>query len=584
MDTIDRNLLEAERSAENEVSPSRLSHEGAADEHTFRLSSSVTRAPTRTSVLSNSLEHVELNRIRTYELQHRSTVSSGHGAEPREYWLPLGAGKPYPPSLPDAEEYVVQFTGPDDPIHPHNWSFSKKLYLSVILSYITFVASFASAIFSSAIGPIDEYFHISTEVATLGISLYVLGFASGPTLWAPLSELSGRRLPLTLGMFGYSIFTIAAATSKDTQTLMLCRFFAGFFAASPLAIVPACFADMFDHESRGIAITMFAMAVFVGPFASPFTGGFITQSYLGWRWTMYIAAIMGFLGFAFVVVFYPETYAPAVLVSKAATLRRQTRNWGIHAKQDEVEVDFHELLTKNFSRPIRMLISEPTILLVTLYMSFIYGLMYALLGAYPIVFREVHGMNLGVGGLPFIGLIIGEVIGGIYILALQPGYVKKLTANHHHPIPEWRLPPVIVGGVFFSAGMFWFGWTGFRSSIHWMAPTASGVFIGFGILCIFLQCFNYLIDSYLSFTASVFAANAILRSAIGAGFPLFARQMFDNLGIEWAGTLLGCLAAIMVPIPLVFRFWGPSLRKKSKFGEPDYHAEDNDKIAEIAEP
>ncbi|KAK9256648.1 major facilitator superfamily domain-containing protein [Lipomyces tetrasporus] len=550
MDTLDRDLLEAERSAENEISPSRFSREGAAGEDTFRSISFVTRAPTRASVLSNRLEPVELNRIRT----------TGY---------PLGAGKPYPPSLPDAEEYVVEFTGPDDPIHPHNWSFNKKLYLSVTLSYITFVASFASAIFSSAIGPIDEYFHISTEVATLGISLYVLGFASGPTLWAPLSELNGRRLPLLLGMFGYSIFTIAAATSKDTQTLMLCRFFAGFFAASPLAIVPACFADMFGHESRGIAITMFAMAVFVGPFASPFTGGFITQSYLGWRWTMYISAIMGFLGFALVLVLYPETYAPAVLVSKAATL---------------LEVDFHELLTNNFSRPIRMLISEPIILLVTLYMSFIYGLMYALLGAYPIVFQEVHGMSLGVGGLPFIGLMIGEAIGGIYILTLQPGYAKKLTANHHHPIPEWRLPPVMVRGVFFSAGMFWFGWTGFRSSIHWMAPTASGVFIGFGILCIFLQCFNYLIDSYLSFAASVFAADTILRSAIGAGFPLFTRQMFHNLGIEWAGTLLGCLAVIMVPIPLVFSFWGPSLRKKSKFGERDYHAEDNDKIAEMGEP
>lgn len=103
-----------------------------------------------------------------------------------------------------------------------------------------------------------------------------------------------------------------------------------------------------------------------------------------------------------------------------------------------------------------------------------------------------------------------------------------------------------------------------------MAPTAAGVFIGFGILCIFLQCFNYLIDSYLTFAASVFAANTILRSMVGAGFPLFTRQMFDNLGVQWAGTLLGCLSAIMVPIPLGFMAFGPRLRKKSKFSEPDH--------------
>ncbi|ODQ75339.1 hypothetical protein LIPSTDRAFT_67908 [Lipomyces starkeyi NRRL Y-11557] len=75
---------------------------------------------------------------------------------------------------------------------------------------------------------------------------------------------------------------------------------------------------------------------------------------------MYISAFMGFLGFALVVVLYPETYAPAVLVSKAATLRRQTRNWGIHAKQVEVEVDFHELLTNTSADHSACLFPSPS--------------------------------------------------------------------------------------------------------------------------------------------------------------------------------------------------------------------------------
>lgn len=163
---------------------------------------------------------------------------------------------------------------------------------------------------------------------------------------------------------------------------------------------------------------------------------------------------MGWLAFGLIVLFLKETYAPAILVEKAATLRRQTRNWGIHAKQDEVELDINELITTNFSRPIRMLFTEPIVLFVTIYMSFIYGLMYALLGAYPIVFQGIHGMNLGVGGLPFIGLIIGECCGGIYILCLQKGYVKKLQANDDVPVPEWRLWPAAVGGIAFTAGLF----------------------------------------------------------------------------------------------------------------------------------
>lgn len=150
------------------------------------------------------------------------------------------------------------------------------------MAYNTFTASFTGAIFSAAVGDIAKEFDIRTEVAILGVSLYVLGFFAGPTLWAPASELSGRRLPLIFGILAYSIFTIGSTTAKDTQTLMITRFFAGMSSASPTSIVPAAFTDMYGYHYRGIAIAMFAMAVFVGPFVSPFTGGFITLSYVGW--------------------------------------------------------------------------------------------------------------------------------------------------------------------------------------------------------------------------------------------------------------------------------------------------------------
>lgn len=317
------------------------------------------------------------------------------------------------------------------------------------------MASFASAVFSAAIAAVSQEFNVSSEVGSLGVTLYVLGFGAGPTMWAPASELIGRRWPLCIGLFGCGIFTIACATGKDIQTIMICRFFGGFFAASPVSIVPAVFADLFNNAHRGAVMSIFCMAVFIGPFAAPFVGGFIAISDLGWRWTMYISAIMIFSGFVLVLLFLDESYAPVILVRKAAIIRRQTHNWGIHAKQDEVEVDIKELLRSNFMRPIKMLITEPILLLISLYISFIYGLMYALLGAYPVVFQGVYGMNMGVGGLAFIGLIIGELLGGVYILFLQSSYARKLAANGDKPIPEWRLPPAIVGAVAFTGGMFW---------------------------------------------------------------------------------------------------------------------------------
>ncbi len=432
-----------------------------------------------------------------------------------------------------------------------------------MLGFTTMTSAFGSSIFSAATAAVGVEFGVSSEVSLLGVSFYVLGFATGPTLWAPFSELKGRRLPLVIAMFGFSIFNISNAVAKDLQTVLITRFFAGFFGACPLAVVAAVFSDMFDNRTRGIALTVFSMTVFTGPLLAPFIGGFIVESYLGWRWTSYIVSFMGFLSFFLDLLFLRETYPPTILVAKATELRRRTLNWGIHAKQEEIEIDVRELITKNFSRPMRLLFTEPIVLLLSLYMAFIYGLLYLFLTAYPFVFQGVHHMTPGVAGLTFFGMIAGQMIAGTAILLQQPWYQRKLAANGGIPIPEWRLPSVIAGGVSFAAGLFWFGWSGYRSDIHWIVPTLSGLLTGFGLASIFLQSLNYLVDAYLMFAASAIAGNTFMRSLAGASFPLFSRYMFDGMGIQWASTLLGCVAAALVPIPIIFYLYGHKIRARS---------------------
>lgn len=581
MDIVDRDIEKAERDASPNRFPSPDQREALARTVTVSSSSSsgssapsVTRQEIGMSRLQTQRDDVvdlerhptALSRIQTQRSQHNATVGASLKSRQSKKPLPeFGGGKPYPPPLPAREEYVVEFDGVDDPLHAQNWPLKRKLFIGIILGYTTLTAAFGSSIFSAATREVAVIFGVSTEVGILGVSLYVLGFATGPILWAPFSELKGRRLPLVLGSFGFSIFSIAVAVGKDLQTVLICRFWSGFFGACPLACVAAVFSDMFNNRTRGIAITVFSMTVFTGPLLAPFIGGFIVTSHLGWRWTEYIVAIMGFVAFGLNLIFLRETYPPVVLVSKAEELRRRTKNWGIHAKQEEIEVDFRELIEKNFSRPLRMLVLEPIVFLLSIYMSFIYGLLYLFLTAYPIVFQRIHGFSPGVGGLPFFGMIIGQLSAGLFIVLRQPSYQKKLAANNDRPIPEWRLPEVIIGGVAFSLGLFWFGWSGYRADIHWIVPTLSGLLTGFGLLSIFLQSLNYLVDAYLMFAASAIAANTLLRSLFGAIFPLFAVYMIDGMGVQWAGTLLGCVAALLVPVPIWFYLRGAKIREKSKF-------------------
>ncbi|KAI0838451.1 putative bicyclomycin resistance protein [Hypoxylon sp. FL0890] len=481
--------------------------------------------------------------------------------------LSMGMGKPIPPPPSDPEDYTVEFDGPDDPLHPYNWTTSTKLFISILVCSGTYIVALTSAIFSPAVKSASKEFGVSSEVGTLATALYVLGFASGPVIWAPASELRGRKWPLTIAMLLGGIFTIASAVAKDIQTLIICRFFAGLCGASQLTVVPGVLADIYDNTYRGVAISVYALTVFGGPSTAPFTGGFIAASSLGWRWTLYIPAFLSFVNGFISLFFLQETYAPCILIEKATKIRRQTHNWAIHARHDRVEFDLRHLVDKYFTRPLKMLVTEPIIFLVSLYMSFIYGLVYCLLGAYPYVFEEIYGMAPGVSDLPFIGLLSGQVLAIGFVLSRHAAYVKRLEKNNNVPVPEWRLTPTLLGAPIFAIGLFWFGWTAFTPKIHWAIPTVAGIFIGFGNVSVFLPCFNYLVDAYLPLAASAVAANIILRSSVAAGFPLFSRQMFENMGVQWAGTLLGCLAVIMIPVPYTFRIYGPWLRRKSKLLE-----------------
>ncbi|KAL5387347.1 hypothetical protein DPSP01_003569 [Paraphaeosphaeria sporulosa] len=482
----------------------------------------------------------------------------------KDQWLRMGNDRPFPKTIEDRESYVVMFDGPNDPWHPMGWSFSKKCCVATIVCYCTLVATFDSAVFSPAAAQASQDLSVGKEVGALATSLYVLGFAFGPLIWGPGCELMGRRMPLIVGSFGCAVFTLASAVAKDIQTVIICRFFAGVFGSSPLCVVPGILADLFDDYQRGPSIAIYALTVFAGPLAASSIGGFIVDSYLRWRWTLYLPAIMGFFAVFLLLLFLEETHAGTVLIAKAAHIRQETGNWSIHAEHARVEVDTHALLRKYLLRPLRMLVTEPIVLLISIYMSFIYGLTYCLVGAYPYVFQHTYGMNKGTAALPLIAVILGLCLAVCFIIWQQLQSQKTSQSGKGTSEPEVRLLPVIVGAIVFPIGLFWFSWTAFTPSVHWILPTVSGVLTGFGLLCIFMPCFNYLIEAYLPLAASTVAANVMLRSGIAGGFPLFSVHMFANLGIQWAGTLLGCLAVAMIPIALGFRAYGARFRRRSK--------------------
>ncbi|OJJ97208.1 hypothetical protein ASPACDRAFT_33420 [Aspergillus aculeatus ATCC 16872] len=460
---------------------------------------------------------------------------------------------------------LVEWDGPNDPENPHNMNYWRKWVITMSMAFMTMWITFASSVFSTATIVTAEEFHVSTEVMILGTSLVVFGFAVGPLMWSPLSELYGRRIPLFSGYLIFAIFQIPVAVAKNVETILVCRFIIGMFGCSPLAVVGGALADFWDPVDRAIAIALFASATFVGPVLGPIVGGFLTDSSLGWRWTAWItliaSAAFGLLAF-FIV---PETYAPVLLQRRAARLRKETGNTELYALLDKSRPTMKDIASKYLLRPVLMLFLEPILLAITLYLALVYGILYLFFEAYPVSFQEVRGWtNEGIAGLPFIGILIGVICGvALIVWQTKTRFARKL-AKHGRVTPEERLPPMMIASVLLPVGLFWFGWSS-HPSTSWVAQVFAGIPIGMGILVIFMQGLNYIIDVYLMFANSAIAANTLVRSSLGGAFPLFATQMYNKLGVDWASSLLGFITLAMIPIPVLFFFYGKKLRAMSKF-------------------
>ena len=178
---------------------------------------------------------------------------------------------------------------------------------------------------------------------------------------------------------------------------------------------------------------------------------------------------------------------------------------------------------------------------------------------------QINQWSPGIGGLAFLGVAVGMISAVLYSALYDNKRYQKISDAHNgFAPPESRLPAAMLGGIMLPIGLFWFAWTNYPS-IHWIASIAAGAPFGFGMVLVFLAVFNYLIDAYTIFAASVLAANAVLRSLFGFAFPLFTSYMYDGLGIHWASTIPAFLALVCVPFPFLFYKYGAQIRERCKY-------------------
>ncbi|XP_006455051.1 hypothetical protein AGABI2DRAFT_145318 [Agaricus bisporus var. bisporus H97] len=435
---------------------------------------------------------------------------------------------------------------PNDPRNPINFPRREKWLLTIVACLATVLASTAASAYNLGFESMIRDLNCTQFQATIGLSVYPLGFAVVPMFTASLSEEVGRRPLYLWTALGYELAFVMIALAPNIQTVIVGRFLQGAFASTGATMVGGTIADVWPVAERGLPMSIFALAATFSLGLGPIIGGWIEMNpSLGWKWINWVQMTWSgaFIPAAYFVL--KETRSTIVLEKIVKQMRKKTRDQRYRAR-----VEKPELLKLMWISCL--VLTEPV---VTSFSG-----LFCLLESISGVFKTLHNFNVGQTGTVFVTMCIGPLLGFATNLYQEKLYKKYYPTRN----AEARLIASCYAAFLLPIGMFIYAWCSFPK-VHWISLCIAITIYMWGTFVVYLCIFSYLADCYGPYASSALAGQSLARNILATVFPLFTQQMYQKLTYKWANTLFGFLALIMVPIPFVLFYYGPKIRMMSKF-------------------
>ncbi|KNG91011.1 MFS transporter [Aspergillus nomiae NRRL 13137] len=437
---------------------------------------------------------------------------------------------------------LVHWTPLDAHLNPANYSTAKKVVLTAFVSLIGVSVTAASAIDACGLPQYTAEFQVREVVGSLATGLFMIGLAFGSLLSGPFSETFGRNVVYIMTMFLYLLFIMAAALAPNPASHLVFRFLAGVL--------------------KGYSFFIYAIPSFGGPVIGQLIGSFIPPA-LGWRWLEWIMLIMGGIVLVVVILFQPETYGDLLLYRKAKALRKQTGDVRYRAPMEVNKLPLQKRLITAVSRPFLWSYTEPIVLLMALYLTIVYIILFTFLEGYKFIFGETYGLSQGLTSITWAGMFVGMVLTCLIVPTVYT-WTRKEYERTNRILPETRLWYAMLGGALaVPVGLFWMGWTSYSSISIW-SPLIASAFVGFGMTTIFTSAYLYVIDSYGVYSASALGFMAFIRYLVSGGVMIAGSTIYERYGVHYTLTVLGAISAAMASIPYLFYFYGARIRQFSK--------------------
>ncbi|CAG7958759.1 unnamed protein product [Penicillium salamii] len=410
------------------------------------------------------------------------------------------------------------------------------------------------------------------EIALLGTALFMIAFGLGSLVSAPFSEIHPVYIA---SLIIFALFAMGAGLAPGISSWLACRFFAGLFGCPPLTNFGGTTADLWSPVERTYVFPLLLCLCFLGPFLAPMVAAFMgTSPLISWQWTEWLTLILTGTLLLSILLFVPETFAPVLLKWKAQALRKATGN-ELYRSEHEIEaIHLYRKLQRSVKLLLKFLLTEPNIQIFSLYMAVIYTVLFGFLPGREFIFGStgIYGLNQAHTGLCYIAINIGFLLSLFTIWPIHIRFKRRNSEAHEQGkqkvVPEERLTHAIVGAPLLPISIFWIGWTSWPNVSHW-SPLVGNVAFGYAIMQLYISSYQYIIDSYGILSASALVGMTVTRYCVAGPMVIVSVPMYENLGVHWTLTLLGCLAAPLAPVPYLFMYYGSIARKKSK-GATDF--------------
>jgi multidrug resistance protein len=420
----------------------------------------------------------------------------------------------------------------------------------------------ASSMFAPGINKIASALH-TTESAVIACQTgYVITLGVGPLILAPLSETFGRK-KLYIVCFGiFALLQIPTALSPNIETLITLRTVTGFFGSVGIANGGGTISDMYVPSERAGIFGWYLLGPLLGPTVGPLLGGIIMEN-LNWPWVFWVLTIICSVNVTFAFFFLKETYVPVLLDNRKKEL--ENSHGGSYYYEGEDDRPLALKLRHSFQRPIKILFTQPIVMVMASYQALIFATTYSLYTQMQSIYgdgKDGYGFTTQQVGLLYLGPGLGFLFSVLFIVPRIDTVFNYLTEkNDGKSKPEFRLPLANIGSILIPISLFWFAWT-VQYKVHWFVTILSTFFYGIGQVVIFNSTQNYYIDAFEKYAASAIAAGALFRSIIGGVVPLFTPAIFDKFGVGWGMSIFAFVSVLLAPSPLLFFYFGEGLRER----------------------